>query len=72
MKMNTCPSPEATRQPYIRDMKRAVNAFYTPAGQRENQELERNPVSVSIRTCGGDFYKIRADFSHPEDLLMNI
>jgi hypothetical protein len=29
-------------------------------------------VSVSIRTCRGDFYKIRPDFSHTEDLLMNI
>lgn len=72
MKMNTCPSPEAKRQPCIRDMKRAVSAFYTPAGQRENWELERNPVSVSIRTCGGDFTRLELTFHTPEDLLMNI
>lgn len=63
MKMNTCPSPEAKRQPFIRDMKHAVSAFNTPASQPENQkELERNPVLVSIRTCGGDFTRFELTF----------
>lgn len=71
MKMNTCPSPEAKRQPHITDIQCALGVFYTLVGFiMRKLELENAPdMSVSINTSRRGFYHIRPDFLHPEAFL---
>lgn len=64
MKMNTCPSPEAKRQPHIRDIKYASGVFYTSVSFiMRKLDLENAPnVSTPIKTSLQGFYNIAPDF----------
>lgn len=58
MKMNTCPSPEATRQPHIRDIKCALGVFYTSVTFiMRKLELEKAPdiMSAPLKPLSGAF-----------------
>lgn len=72
--MNTCPSPEAKRQPHIRDIKYALGVFYTLVGFIMRKLGLENPPNVSapIKTSQRGFYNITPDFLHPKDFLKKI
>ena len=55
--MNTCPSPEAKRQPHIRDIKYALGVPYTTVSFiMRKLELENAPeVSAPIKTSRQGF-----------------
>lgn len=72
--MNTCPSPEAKRQPHIRDIKYALGVFYTLVSFiMRKLGLENTPnVSAPIKTSQQGFYNIAPDVLHPKDFLKKI
>lgn len=74
MKMNTCPPPEAKRQPHIRDIQCAFGVFYTSVSFiMRKLELENAPdMSTPIKTSRQGFSNIRLDSLHPEDFLRKI
>lgn len=72
--MNTCPSPEARRQPHIRDIKYALGVSYTTVSFiMRKLELENAPeVSAPIKTSQQGFYNITPDFVRSRDFLKEI